>query len=274
MTDAAPSVPGRRRKPPPRSWSSFLDAFHGERPGVTAEILGRSHADGNTPYQWLVDAIPPGGNVIDVACGNAPLAPLLGARWTGVDRSPAELACGRSPQARRVALGDATRLPFADRAVDTVVCSMALQVIEPLQDVVVEIARVLRPGGRLVALVPARRPLTLRDRFRYLGMIRALRDRISAPNDNALDQLPAVMREAGFEVVDDRCRRFAYRVDDPDIAERFVSSLYLRDVDARRVEAANRRARRWVGTSLGVPIRRFVCVLPTQGCVPPALSRS
>ena len=274
MTDAAPSVPGRRREPPPRSWSSFLDAFHGERPGITAEILGRSHADGKTPYQWLVAAVPSTGNVVDVACGNAPLAPLLGARWTGVDRSLAELASGRSPQARRAALGDAAALPFADRAVDTVVCSMALQVMEPLQDVLAEIARVLRPGGRLVALVPARRPLTLRDRFRYLGLIRVLRDRISAPNDDALDRLPAVMREAGFDVVEDRCRRFAYRVEDPDIAERFVSSLYLRDVDTGRVEAANRRARRWVGTSLGVPIRRFVCVRPTDGSRPGPFSRS
>lgn len=254
-------------------WDAFLEDFHHQRPGITAGILNRSFANGITPYDWLSEAVPDTDAVIDVACGSGPLATRLASRWTGIDRSVSELAL--IPAGHRVVVGDSASLPFADGTADSVVCSMSLQVLQPLAGVLAEIARVLRPGGRLVAIVPGRKPLTLRDRWRYLRLIRAIGAGLAAPNDGPLGQLTKVMNQAGLNVVDDDCRRFAYQFDQPTVAENFVSSLYLRNVPPMRVAAANTLARSWIDTALGVPIRRFVCVRDIPGRSAPAtFSRS
>lgn len=247
------------------SWTGFLDTFHDQRPGITEQILARSFADQLTPYQWLTGAVAETGTVLDVACGNGPLANLFGARWIGTDRSRSELACAIRNHAQPVVVGDATNLPFPTAATDTVVCSMSLQITEPLPVVLAEIVRVLRPGGGLVAIIPARRPLTLRDRWRYLALIRTLGDPFSTPNDRVLGHPRAVVEAAGLTLLSDDARRFRYRIDSRAAAETFVSSLYLRDVSPARVDAANKLVRRWVGTTLGVPIRRLVCIAATGG---------
>ncbi len=279
MTTFESSAPGGSGDRETLMWDAFLAAFHREHPGITADILGRSFADGITPYQWLTEALPSTGTVIDVACGNAPLATFVGERWIGVDNSESELAVGqsllaRSSQPQQLVLGDAGSLPFADGAVDIVVCSMALQVLGPLPTVLTELARVLRPGGLLVALVPARKPLTLKDRWRYVRLTRALHDGLMAPNDGELGRLALVMGGAGFDVVDDEFRRFAHRLDDTMVAARFVSSLYVPHGNAERIDAANALARRWVGTSLGIPIRRFICMRTATGAASTVVSRA
>ncbi|WP_241582192.1 class I SAM-dependent methyltransferase, partial [Rosenbergiella nectarea] len=47
-------------------------------------------------------------------------------------------------------LGELTRLPVEDGAVDLVVCALALAHVPDLEPVLAEFARVLRPGGHLV----------------------------------------------------------------------------------------------------------------------------
>ena len=273
MTTRGSPNPGGSRELDRSSWTGFLDTFHSQRPGITAEILQTSIADKTTPYGWLVEAIPGAGTVVDVACGNGPLAELIGPRWIGTDLSESELALGMSKCARPSVVGNAAALPFATNAADTVACSMALHVTQPLQSVLAEIARVLKPGGRLVAIVPARHPLTLRDRWRYLSLIRTLGDGLSTPNDQALNRLAELVAGAGLQLVRDEYRRFEYPIDSAEAAERFVSSLYLREVTSARLDAANRLARRWVGTALGIPIHRFVCTIPTVGAAPATLNQ-
>lgn len=137
-------------------WEGYVDAFHAASPGITEHVLGRARAEGTDPYRWCAAALGRTGELVaDVACGSGPLAAHL-PRWVGVDTSAAELdaaaARGRSPVAR----ADVLELPLATRSLDAVVCSMGLQVTEPLPDVLAEIARVLRPGG--IALVYDLRP--------------------------------------------------------------------------------------------------------------------
>ena len=123
-------------------WSSYLAAFHADRPGGTERVLHRARTSGGDAYDWLAAAVPVGGVVLDVACGSAPLLPVLAAgRYVGVDVSAAELALARRRGAGLLVRGSATALPLADGGVEVVACSMALQILTPLPTVLAEIGR-------------------------------------------------------------------------------------------------------------------------------------
>ena len=101
----------------------------------------------------LLDALPV-GDVLDAACGTGRWASHLAARGhnvTGVDQSPAMLEHARTklPHARFL-LGQLTRLPLPDAAVDAAVCALALVHVADLDAAISELARVVRPGGRVV----------------------------------------------------------------------------------------------------------------------------
>ena len=97
------------------------------------------------------------GEVLEVAVGtgrNLPFYPE-GTRLTGVDWSPAMLGIARRRAAglgREADLrqGDAQALDFPDSSFDTVLCALGLCAIPDDRRAVTEMARVLRPGGRLL----------------------------------------------------------------------------------------------------------------------------
>ena len=100
------------------------------------------------------------GEVLEVAVGtgrNLPFYPQ-GTRLTGIDLSPAMLAIARTRAAELgmggldLREGDAHELPFADGSFDAVVCTLGLCSIPDDRKAVSEMARVLRPGGRLLLL--------------------------------------------------------------------------------------------------------------------------
>jgi len=101
----------------------------------------------------LIDAVP-AGVALDAACGTGRHTRHLrarGHRVIGVDASPHMLEHARraAPDAdlRR---GDLTALPVDTASVDLAVCALALTHCERLEAPVAELARVLRPGGRLI----------------------------------------------------------------------------------------------------------------------------
>lgn len=78
-----------------------------------------------------------------------------GAHLTGVDLTPEMLALARRRSADlgvSVALteGDAQALPFADTSFDTVLCTYAMCSVPDERATVLEMRRVLKPGGRLI----------------------------------------------------------------------------------------------------------------------------
>jgi ubiquinone/menaquinone biosynthesis C-methylase UbiE len=99
------------------------------------------------------------GEVLEVAIGtglNLPHYPP-GTRLTGVDLSPAMLAAAGKRAADLGLTVDlreapAERLPFADGAFDTVVCTLSLCSVADDRAAVGEMYRVLRPGGQLLLL--------------------------------------------------------------------------------------------------------------------------
>jgi len=99
------------------------------------------------------------GSVLEVAIGtgrNLPFYPAE-AHITGIELSPAMLAITRQ-RATDLGIdadlreGDAEALPFADNSFDTVVCVLSLCTIPDPAKAITEMARVLKPGGKLLLL--------------------------------------------------------------------------------------------------------------------------
>jgi SAM-dependent methyltransferase len=104
----------------------------------------------------LLEAAPP-GRALDAACGTGRHARRLvelGHQVTGVDLTPEmlELAAAAVPEAT-FHVGDLLDLPVADAAFELVVSGLALAHVADLGAAVRELARVLRPGGRLIVSV-------------------------------------------------------------------------------------------------------------------------
>ncbi len=113
------------------------------------------------PVEWL--DIPQGGIVLDVGSGPGSVTPSL-ARAAGPDGLALGVDISEPMLARAVRAeagpqvgfmrADAQRLPLRDQTVDAVVSIAVLQLIPDPVAALSEIARVLRPGGRMAVMVP------------------------------------------------------------------------------------------------------------------------
>ena len=100
--------------------------------------------------------LPGGALVVDLACGTGDLCDELtrtGYRSVGFDFSFGMLANART--AVPVVQADAQRLPLGDGAADGATCGFALRNVTDLDALFAEIARVVRPGGRVALLETA-----------------------------------------------------------------------------------------------------------------------
>ncbi len=244
-----------------RAWDTYIRRFHQERPGITDAILSRSRDGAKTPYEWLAEGLAASGVVLDVACGNGPLQRVIVDGWIGVDASATELAAAEPDAGGRATVGDIRELPVRPGSCDTVICSMALMLIDPLAPAIDEIARVLRPTGIVRILLPAREPLTTQDRLRYLRLGIALRTRALFPPSPLHRHAEEQLTGAGLAIVDDQTRHFTYPLRSRDDAHRLVESLYLPDVSQQRARTAARVAEHWIGSDLGLPLRRVTAAV-------------
>ncbi len=104
-----------------------------------------------------------GDRALDVCTGTGDLALELAARTTakgqvvGLDVSPEMLERAREKASARgddvrFEVGDATDLPYADDAFDAVTVAFGVRNLASLDRGLAEMARVVRPGGRMVVL--------------------------------------------------------------------------------------------------------------------------
>lgn len=132
----------------PAAYVAFLDAFQrGLAPMIAAGID--------------LLQLEPGASVLDVGCGHGAVFDLLAARVgaaghiTGLDASHALLDEARQ-RCEKISLGvelhqgDAHRLPFNDAAFDATRADRVLIFLHDPGAALVEMARVTRPGGRVV----------------------------------------------------------------------------------------------------------------------------
>ena len=150
------------------------------------------------PTKWL--NIPQGGVALDVGCGPGNVTASLaraagpGGLALGIDISEPMLARAvRAEAGPRVGFvrADAQRLPLRDETVDAVVSIAALQLVPSPPAALAEMARVLKPGGRLAVMVP-----TAGRAAQLLGKL---------PNAGAHafgeDELGDILEELGFRRV-------------------------------------------------------------------------
>ncbi|HEV2215857.1 MAG TPA: class I SAM-dependent methyltransferase [Terracidiphilus sp.] len=101
--------------------------------------------------EWL--SVRVGEEILDLGCGDGQLTLRLsqaGAQVRGVDASPAMVAAARG-RGLVVDEANAEALPFADASFDAVFSNAALHWVRGQDAMMVEVRRVLRPGGRFVA---------------------------------------------------------------------------------------------------------------------------
>jgi demethylmenaquinone methyltransferase/2-methoxy-6-polyprenyl-1,4-benzoquinol methylase len=127
--------------------------------------------------------VRPGDHVVDLACGTGDIAWLAartGAAVTGLDitlrmielargKADSAAAGGSSPNAH-FAVADMMSLPLPDLSADVVTTGYGLRNVPELGDAIAEIARVLRPRGRLVSL-DFTRPRAAAIRWPYLAYL-------------------------------------------------------------------------------------------------------
>ena len=127
-----------------------------------------------TRYWWyhaqravLLDAVrsldlPAGARTLDVGCGTGRnqqmLTEALGVRGFGIDFSPHAAHWWLGNGSARQCLGSANEIPCAAESFDAVISVDVVYSweVDPPR-AVMEMARVLKPGGRLVIIVPAYR---------------------------------------------------------------------------------------------------------------------
>lgn len=147
--------------------------------GKSAHAVHPKHLSDAPWHHWYVEHLKPGDLVLDLGCSNGAHA-LAAARCVrqvvGVDYDRVALSVA-ADSARRAARGnlclfavDLTgRLPFRDSSFDAVLFLDVIEHLEPRRHVLDEIARVLRPDGRLLVSAP-NRETSWRRRLREAGL--------------------------------------------------------------------------------------------------------
>lgn len=151
-------------KSPPANRTSLLRRFVDANRRLSERLDSREDAALYRRYDADVAAciagLPSGATVVDIGGGrHCSFASQLDAdrdfRLIAVDISPEELASNTSADETRV--GDVSKhLPFADGEVDLVVSRTVLEHVTSVDTAAREMARVLRPGGRSLHLLPCR----------------------------------------------------------------------------------------------------------------------
>jgi demethylmenaquinone methyltransferase/2-methoxy-6-polyprenyl-1,4-benzoquinol methylase len=157
--------------------------------------------------------LPGGALVADLACGTGDLCRELsrdGYRAVGFDFSYGMLA--KATTDVPLVQADVLRLPLADRSIDGATCGFALRNVVDLRAFFAEIARVIRPGGR-ISLLEASQPDGPLMRAGHAAYFRRIVPRIGGllsdreaygylPKSMAylppVDEMVTAVRDAGF----------------------------------------------------------------------------
>ena len=151
-------------------WESYLKEAHQKTPGMTPSAFRNLRdKEGLNSYQRLLRAamLKRGDVILDLACGDGHLFSYIEDElgpdfsYVGVDMSESELALARQRLEGRTKckfLNErAQKLSLKSESCDRCLCHMAFMLMNPVDEVISEIKRVLKPGGRFCAVVGSRK---------------------------------------------------------------------------------------------------------------------
>ena len=182
-------------------WDARAGAYNDFTGQVTTQAI---------PTLLAMTGIAPGQQVLDLCCGTgraAGAACALGARAEGIDVSAAMVDAARHafPNAS-FEVGDAESIGREDDRYDAVICSFGLMHVASPAALFSEMARVLKPGGRVALshwIDPSGSPL-----FRIVfGTLQRLADMSAVPPSpppfalSAEDAMREALEQAGFDDV-------------------------------------------------------------------------
>jgi SAM-dependent methyltransferase len=193
---------------------------YADETGLSARIAAQQHATGPDPRQVTLDAVREAEPqlVLEVGPGRGELAEQmtreLDARVVAVDQSERMVELTRQRGVEAI-VGDVQDLPFRDGIFDVAVAAWMLYHVPDLDRAVRELRRVLRPGGRLVAVTNSQD--TLPELWDLLGAPGARSYTFSAENGEW-----ALLRH--FTIVERRDVRGAVVFPDREAARRYVAA--------------------------------------------------
>jgi SAM-dependent methyltransferase len=150
--------------PSDSDWVDHLIEAHKVAPSMTPQAYApHKTKTGKNSYEILADSLTEKhSTVLDLACGDGHLIqyllPKLGqnAKIHAVDMSNGELDIAKATyKDPRIQFYEAKAqgLPLEDRSVDLALSHMAFMLMIPLEPVVSELARTIKPGGKFAAVI-------------------------------------------------------------------------------------------------------------------------
>jgi len=179
-------------------WSASGSGFRGRM----AQQLG----------ELLRSLVPPEADCLDVGCGDGRTCGAWLAEharsYVGVDVSATAVDQARLAGLDARVIDDAAELPFAEQSFDFVACVEVFEHLFDAEGAASEIARVLRPGGRVLAQVPNvahwrhRVDMAVLGRFNPLGDSESLARTWRDPHIRffTVTTLPRMLTSVGFEI--------------------------------------------------------------------------
>jgi ubiquinone/menaquinone biosynthesis C-methylase UbiE len=178
----------------------YEDRRDGRDPGGYHDLLDELEVG-------FVERYGHGRDVLEVGCGTGLLLRHI-ARFArsaqGVDLSPGMLARARE-RGLSVTEASATSLPFVDATFDVACSFKVLAHVREIRLALAEMARVVRPGGHVIAELY--NPLSLRGLVKRFGPARAIGERSTEADVYTRFDAPwtiAALKPAGTRLVDSR----------------------------------------------------------------------